>query len=113
MTADERQRLTDDALEASIVEWERKLEETDPNAIRLGSRTCPLCSAFLSLGCRGCPVMERTGRPSCTGSPYWKAANALHNWQLAVFYSASNRADWRKAAQAEIDFLKSCRRPAK
>lgn len=52
--------------------------------------------------CAGCPVYEKTRKPLCEGTPYVEAEIA---W---VAYNIKGRIDisaWRKAAQAEIDFL--------
>lgn len=115
MTADERQRLADEALEASITEWEKKLTQDDPDKVRLGSDFCPLCKAFST--CAGCPVAIAAEATGCRRTPYHDAEDALIIWSVAESCMAESRAEaraaWRAAAQAEIDFLKSLRRPAK
>lgn len=99
------------ALKSSIEAWERKLAATDPWAVELGPTACPLCHLFNTADtadgeyCQMCPVSISTGKAFCAGSPYPTAATALllwHNWR-----TAKARDEWRAAAQAEIDFLRS------
>ena len=89
---------TAEKLEGSIVKWEGIVDGTVEND---GPRNCPLCQKFAHAGmplgerCNGCPVMERTGQRGCNGSPY-------------VYYIAGQPSA-TKAAQEELDFLKSLR----
>jgi hypothetical protein len=88
------------ALNDSIAHWERMRD--NPNGEdRPGRRQCALCGLFnrnFADGCAGCPVKAKTGEVGCAGTPY-EHANA-------IFGFGANRS-WRKAAQAEINFLKS------
>lgn len=98
------------ALQSSIEHWERmrnnpKCEEV-PDA-----KDCHLCQIFTfanealsySLRCNGCPVAERGRHPHCSGSPWSGAYCRWHERNL----SSGSWARWRKAADAEIAFLKS------
>lgn len=91
------------ALKASIAHWERMRDDRECGELP-DCQDCPLCKRFLNRSseefpwCLGCPVARNTGRIGCQNTP-WQFANA-------TFSVGSNR-QWRKAAQAEIDFLKS------
>lgn len=87
------------ALRASIRHWE--LMRDDPHGPeRPTGDMCALCNLFLDKECAGCPVAQRAGHLMCKGTPYHYA-----HW---LFYTIPlPDADWRRAAQAEIKFLKS------
>lgn len=95
---------TAEALEASIIKWEL-IKNKKPEA--LGARTCPLCLMFhpnFTDGgeCDGCPVKQKTQVPYCRKTPYNLASAAL---------DFGTDAEWKIAAQEEIDFLISLREP--
>ena len=116
---------TETALRASIKHWEENVAAEKPSeASALGS-SCALCIKFNNRdGCEGCPVAE-AGHPACAGSPWEDAYETLALWRAAVanekeghiglgaaiaaMVPASTEApeNWRKAAQAELDFLRS------
>ena len=83
-----------DALRAEIAKWEAIVQGTGRDD---GPVNSPLCIAFLKSDdtCFGCPVQKRTGRHSCDGTPY-------EAWTAAL-----KPEDVKKAAKAELEFLKS------
>ena len=97
------------ALEASIEKWERNVAAEMPSAIKIKWDACPLCVLVFSAkgqgNCTGCPVVERTVQDDCKGSPYYDASRALGAWNS----DPNSRSEWQRAAQAEVDFLKSLR----
>lgn len=108
------------ALRDSILLWEEKLAEDDPNLILMGVNACPLCRLNLlrlENGCAECPVRLAAGRPSCRGTPYTEAYIALREWRYDYNHYGENDETsgeyWRSECQREIDFLKSLLPPAK
>jgi hypothetical protein len=105
------------ALKASIKAWEGKKRRADPDKVSTGVDACPLCDVFYGPAgsrCQGCPIKERTGLIFCDGSPYEAAHKAYAAWHKAAMEwglkpprTQWSKHEWRKAAQAEIDFLKS------
>lgn len=100
--------VTAKALRASIEAWEKKLAEVDPDNILIGSDVCPLCQLYDDDDCCGCPVMEETGLSGCRGTPFREADKALDAW----IKDATKRPAFLRAAQAEIEFLKSLENPS-
>lgn len=100
------------ALKESIAHWKRMKEnwkiDERPNA-----SYCALCARFdkyrdgilCEIDGEGCPVMEKTGQPACFGTPYEAAKNAHPRNKFEVTRLVI--LNWRRAAQAEIDFLES------
>lgn len=90
-------------LEASITEWERKRIAQYPGGVN--SNYCPLCDLYGNDGCLGCPIYD-AGFEGCKDTPWFMTRIKLSNWGLEpnnpTFYQ-----EWKDAAQAEIDFLKS------
>lgn len=90
------------ALEQSIEMWEDRAKGVERDD------KCPLCKASIELSavkvieCEYCPVMCHTGEDGCDGSPYFNWLNAYKN------YGHDNERTMR-AAQVEVDFLKSLR----
>lgn len=101
------------ALRASIAKWEQNVKAESPEQIELGPFNCPLCLLFWGEDCNGCPAKEKTSKCGCDRTPYNKAHNTYDDWISSYGLGASsesvatNKAKWRKAAQAEVDFLKS------
>jgi hypothetical protein len=94
------------ALRGSIKHWEENLAAKKPEEAILGPRHCPLCVMFISMpACIGCPVREKTGKTNCGGTPYDQAAEAHESWSEYGDMRHDNQ--WREAAKAELDFLKS------
>lgn len=92
------------ALQGSIVKWENIVAGTGADE---GSGNCPLCQLYAATEeidsrkwCTGCPVKDKTGEPSCNGTPYYSANIYLKD--PAKFDDID-----RKNAQAELDFLRS------
>ena len=58
-----------EALEKSILKWERILEGAGAD---YGGYNCALCQLYGGRygNCSGCPVANRVGRVDCTGTPY-------------------------------------------
>lgn len=79
-----------EALKGSIRHWEEIVEDPTRD---VGPYACHLCLLFFfdGNGCVDCPVRERTGLPTCKGSPYY----------AFIAKRSSDR------AQAELDFLRS------
>lgn len=89
---------THTALLGSIDKWTRIVAGTGRD---LGSRDCPLCTLFVANCCKDCPVKDKTGVTGCHKSPYYDYLYAQRNFQHI-------RPDLvTKAAQLELDFLKS------
>lgn len=85
------------ALQGSIAKWEgivagTMTDERDEN--------CPLCHVFKQNHCIGCPVRARSGRINCNDTPYVGCI-------LAEDEYGGESEEYRKAAQAELDFLRS------
>jgi hypothetical protein len=55
-------------------------------------------------------VARATGQTFCDGSSYADAEEAMDDWLDAVEDSDA-KANWRDAAERELDFLKSLREP--
>jgi hypothetical protein len=92
-----------EALKASIAKWERNVEADRAEHVLISSEDCPLCMLFYDEDCVGCPVMQATGALCCGKTPYATASAALSRWSHGV----GPHEDYRAAAQAEVDFLKS------
>lgn len=96
-------KMTLTALKDSIKHWQSNVRRKPENA-KMGASNCALCSLFNTARrkpeniCRGCPVMKATGLRHCGGTPYSGAVDARR------FAGAGQ---WRVAAQAELDFLRS------
>jgi hypothetical protein len=99
-----------EALRGSIAKWEGIVAGTLPD---MGIENCSLCQRFAHENCHGCPVMLRTGKSDCVSTPYMQ-------WHTVCPWSEADIGDgepvnerWaktdahRRAAQAELDFLKS------
>jgi hypothetical protein len=99
-TAEERAA----ALKASQEHWRKNLAAETPAKVKIGVGSCALCGLFS--GCAECPVMNETGESECFGSPYYRAADALHAWR-ADPTNPDLKAKWRAAALAECEFLES------
>lgn len=103
------------ALKASIKHWEENVQAKTPDKIKLGVSHCALCAEFWTrdearlVTCDGCPVWTRTGKHGCSGSPYEAAEEAHDDWDdvFDTVYESDEGDEWRKAAQAELDFLNS------
>lgn len=92
------------ALKASIEHWEENalLAEHDWSAI--SSESCALCDEFSdSEECYGCPVAKAANASGCIDTPWEDACGAMQRW---IVGRGSGKA-FRKAAQDELDFLRS------
>lgn len=103
-----------EALEASILHWQENVKAAATENVKMGADRCALCAMFLEHDCKGCPVMQRTGYPGCLRSPYRAVWAAYLMWKYTKLSSCANiwlaaRDEFRKAAQAEVDFLISLR----
>lgn len=98
------------ALKASILHWEENVAAKTPDEAGVQPEDCALCQKFWRRdSCIGCPVARRTGQSYCEGSPYLDAVDALTNWENGT----GSRKAFRKAAKAEVEFLKSLLPPEK
>jgi hypothetical protein len=101
-----------EALKGSIAHWEKNAQAGHPYGFSVKTEDCPLCDMFINneTRCSGCPVMARTGSRLCADSPYDAARWAMHSWReydgTESDYGGLMEAA-HKAAQAEVDFLKS------
>jgi hypothetical protein len=89
------------ALKASIQHWQENVEAKTPAEASIKASDCALCQRFAA--CNGCPVAVATERSGCAGTPYLTAYYAFKLWEAWPDDKAD--ADWRQAAQAELDFL--------
>jgi hypothetical protein len=108
------------ALNGSIEKWQKIVDGVGQDH---GSSNCPLCKLFNSPiederriamsyygeDCWGCPVMDATSKHYCGGSPYkdWQAVGPKARWDLSGGVKSLDAERARRAAQAELDFLKS------
>jgi len=99
----------EDPLELSIRKWEdiydaikrcRKYIPETIGKLEDGIHNCALCEIAFDSGCGSCPVAQSTKSRSCIGTPYWAFTNALRKSDLYGL---------KRAARAEIEFLKSLR----
>lgn len=90
------------ALKKSIKHWEDNVKAETVDQASISSWDCALCRAFE--GCEGCPVMESTGDPQCDGTPYHFARIKFFDWRRGGDIKLE---EWRRAAQKELDFLRS------
>jgi len=64
---------------------------------------CAFCDQYYWVrDCEGCPVKKHTGKSVCEDTPYRKAMTLYKDIQFNYHRRLS---DFRKAVQAEIDFL--------
>lgn len=87
-----------EALKKSIEHWKENVRAESLVRTSTATRDCALCSLFYNKGCLGCPVFKETGYTNCYYTPYYQAVEAKY---------AENIQDFKSAAQAELDFLKS------
>ena len=102
------------ALKASIQHWRENVEAAVLDNVSILADDCALCDAFYFSDvnafdeeiqyCVDCPVKMRTGIDTCQGSPYREAWESHYSWRKSPT-SITSKATWRKAAQAELDFL--------
>jgi hypothetical protein len=94
-----------EALQASIAHWERNVAAVEPHEVSTGPGSCALCRMFFweKDVCQGCPVATHPDNTGCRGTPY---SDAFKAWGLWLRQKAP-RQEFRIAAQAELDFLKS------
>lgn len=104
-------RKTAEALEESIKHWEENVAAEWPSEASVSADDCALCEMFNIADapyedrCIGCPVQQETGAQTCDETPYDNAFCAYYTWAR----SKIDRDEWRKAATAELEFLKSLR----
>ncbi len=107
----DEQTLT--ALKASIKHWEENINKRSPRDCNFGIDSCALCRMFRYNeygSCHSCPVFQKTGLRFCRSTPYLAADQACGKWHTACRAHKPSRAyrdEWRRAAQAEVDFLRS------
>lgn len=95
-----------EALLKSIEHWKENVAAEFVSEMNTSPLNCALCEQFVRLAegmCEGCPVMEKTGKQGCHDTPYYAAHDAL----VALQRGEGTIHEWRKAAQAEVDFLES------
>lgn len=95
-----------EALRQSIKHWEKNVGAEKVGLASVDGSSCALCDAYrATFDCFGCPVAQETGDHFCSGSPYDKASDAWDRW---FAYPADDevRANFRVAAQQELDFLR-------
>lgn len=96
------------ALKESIAHWERMRDGKQypgeaPDAIH-----CALCKLYYGdpeePSCVGCPIFEKTGLVDCNGTPF---RSARKWWYTRNKPKDFDESEFKKAAQAMIDYLKS------
>lgn len=101
-----------EALEKSIKHWQENVAAETPGQVKTSGEYCALCREFAlknpSRLCTGCPVNDETDA-GCDMTPYHNANMALARWHKHGF--DNHREMWRVAAQKELDFLISLRKP--
>lgn len=105
--------IKSEALEASILHWQDNVKAETPDKVQILADQCALCELYLSGDCEDCPVAD-AGMPGCHESPYTAARDAYTSWKYSTTPINSPawlaaRDEFRKAAQAEVDFLISLR----
>lgn len=90
------------ALQDSIAHWQRLATGTTEDEEQPYAEDCALCGLFLELDerCKGCPVRNKTGKQFCESSPYRYA-------EIAYTFHGINSPQFKKAARAELKFLRS------
>jgi len=102
----EKLKTGEDPLDLSIEKWRDIVEhlnkisnfEEFDKEIEMGAHNCALCEAYFDGSCIKCPVKILTGEAECQGTPFKKFNKA---------YIAEDLEGMRKAARAELEFLKS------
>ena len=96
------------ALKKSIQKW---TDIVNGEGMDSGTRNCPLCQKFNKgdYPCRDCPVEKFTGFKYCIETPYIEWCNVTNNDLDATIFNERNKVSKKrlKAANAELDFLKS------
>jgi len=87
-----RLKAGEDPLELSIEKWQDIVDGKGRNS---GAKNCALCEA---LHCGKCSVSDKTGLPSCEGTPYME------------FVLCSTKSERLRCAKEELEFLKSLRK---
>ena len=86
------------ALKGSIAKWRKIVAGKEFDA---KSENCPLCILF-TFSCEPCPVARKTKQHECRGTPYDT------EWlPLGGAYKKASTPKLKKAARAELSFLKS------
>jgi hypothetical protein len=93
-----------EALQLSIVHWEKNLEQAIlGNQLSLGYDECECCNNWhMFADCAGCPISQYTGVPYCRNTPYTEIFNLDCNEERVP----------KKLVQKEIAFLKTLHRRA-
>lgn len=108
-----------EALLGSIMHWEDNAVAVSPSGASISSQDCDLCYIYIFTNCVGCPIADKTGFTYCRDTPYKDASIAINEWEKTVFdlvvkkgivltaeQIAALGEDFRKAAKAEVEFLK-------
>ena len=104
-----RLKAGEDPLDLSIEKWNRvvkhlsgitRFEEYDWE-VEMEASNCALCFVYARYKCNGCPVKKATGYGSCNKTPY-------ESFRIARM--GKNLEGMRKAAIAELEFLKSLKK---
>ena len=93
------------ALDESIEHWKRMQGFTTPKEFdkeNPGGDHCPLCNWYTDCY-SGCPVYEHTKARDCHNTPWLSASYSYERY--LIHPTNGNLIRFRKAAQAEIDFL--------
>ena len=96
-----------EALKKSIQHWVENVEAKTPDDASSDGGDCALCRYYVHICARGgelCPVYVEALQYGCHGTPWGAADHALHKWRNSPTNSKTMET-WRKAAQAEVDFL--------
>jgi len=101
-----RLKAGEDPLDLSIEKWVDIVEHLNKITrfeeynwrLELGSFNCALCQIYSRYICNGCPIKKASGHSGCNETPH----RSFHKAWLT-----KNLESMRKAAIAELEFLKS------
>jgi len=104
-----RLKTGEDPLDLSIEKWERVVKHLSGSTrfkeydrkVEMEASNCALCFVYARYKCNGCPVKKATGYGCCNKTPYESFREARRDQNLKGM---------RKAAVAELEFLKSLKK---
>lgn len=115
--------MSQQALQESIWEWNKKMRIDIPWNIRVRGDDCPLCQENYTrrylrdgweMSCGNCEIAVDTGYSACKGTPWMEASVALGRWSEArsrhgrhSFAAFEARAKWNRAGYKMIHYMES------
>ena len=100
------------ALKESIQHWERLVSGDRLIGEIPNGEHCSLCTSFYNTSlivgdadslCVGCPIKDHTGTSVCFNTPYREVLDTITDYSARQL----NKKKFKKAAEAELEFLKS------